>query len=290
MARTQLKERPAQASLLPDPEPAPAAKLPAKPKPTKPEPSNAVAIAKPQPLAKPASLLELCMMAARSKDMDADKTRAFLDMAKQQEREEAEILFDEAMLAAQREMPQVPRDSYNKHTKAWWARIEGVSAKCDPVIRKHGFTLKFGMGEPRMESHYHVFADVTWVGSLASGKKASCTKRWDLDVGRDDVGAKGGGTKTGAQGSMSVLTYGKRNLKLSIFDVLVLGMDRDGNPAGREPVTSSNLKELRKQMKEVNIDEAVVCDFCKIETLDQIGADQLETVNERIEQRKALSK
>ena len=84
MARTQLKERPAQASLLPDPEPVSAAKLPAKPKPTKPEPSKAVAMTKPQPLAKPASLLELCMMAARSKDMDADKTRAFLDMAKQQ--------------------------------------------------------------------------------------------------------------------------------------------------------------------------------------------------------------
>ena len=55
MARTQLKERPAQASLLPDPEPVSAAKLPAKPKPTKPEPSKAVAMTKPQPLAKPAA-------------------------------------------------------------------------------------------------------------------------------------------------------------------------------------------------------------------------------------------
>ena len=288
MARTQLKERPAQASLLPEVEQAPAANLPAKPKPTKPEPSKEVAVTKPQPPAKPTSLLELCMMAARSKDMDADKTRACLDMAKEQKREEAKILFDEAMLAAQMDMPKIPRDAFNKHTKSWWARIEQVSDRCDPKIRKHGFVLKYGMGEPRLEGHYYVFADVTWTGKLSSGEKASHTERYGLDIGRDDIGAKGGGTKTGAQGSISVLTYGRRNLKLSIFDVLVLGMDRDGNPAGREPVTSSNLKELRKQMKEVNIDEAVVCDFCKIETLDQISADQVKVVVDRIEQKKAL--
>ena len=239
---------------------------------------------------KPTSLLELCMMAARSKDMDADKTRAFLDMAKEQKREEAKILFDEAMLAAQAEMPKIPRDAFNKHTKSWWARIEQVADKCDPTIRKYGFVLKYGMGEPRMDGHYYVFADVTWTGKLSSGEKASHTERYGLDIGRDDIGAKGGGTKTGAQGSVSVLTYGRRNLKLSIFDVLVLGMDRDGNPAGREGITSDGIKDLRKRMKEVGIDEAVVCEFCKIETLDQISADQLGMVNERIEQRKALSK
>lgn len=285
MPRTQTKESSEAAPLLEGVVEQPPGKLPTTPKPK--SDGKELAVAKPQ---QPMSLLELCMMASRDKKMPAETVRAYLDMAKEQERAEAKILFDEAMLEAQKEMPQVPRDSYNKHTKAWWARIEGVSAKCDPIIQKNGFTLKYGMGEPRMEGHYHVFADVTWNGRLSSGKKASHTERYGLDIGRDDVGAKGGGTKTGAQGSISVLTYGRRNLKLSIFDVLVLGMDRDGNPAGRESITPDGLKDLRKRLKEVGIDEAVVCEFCKIETLDQIGADQLGTVNERIEQRKALSK
>lgn len=246
-----------------------------------------VAVAQPQ---KAMSLLELCMMASRDNDMPAEKVRAFLDMAKEQKREEAKILFDEAMLAAQAEMPKIPRDAFNKHTKSWWARIEQVADKCDPTIRKHGFVLKYGMGEPRMDGHYYVFADVTWNGKLSSGEKASHTERYGLDIGRDDVGAKGGGTKTGAQGSVSVLTYGRRNLKLSIFDVLVLGMDRDGNPAGREGITPDGLKDLRKRMKDVGIEETVVCEFCKIERLDQIDVGQLEMVNDRIEQRKAMTK
>ena len=284
MARTQVKERPAaDADLLAGVVEQPAVKLPAKPKP--PKEGKEIVLAKPQ---QPTSLLELCMLASRDKDMPAEKVRAYLDMAKEQERAEAEILFDEAMLAAQSEMPAIPRDSYNKHTKAWWAKIEGVSAKVDPIARKHGFVLKYGVGDPRMDDHYHMFVDVTWVGKLASGKKTSFTKRYDADIGRDDKGPKGEGTKSLAQGAGSSITYGRRFLKLMVFDVLVLGMDKDGNPAGRETISADQLKDLRKQLKEVTIDEPLVCEFCKITTLDQLAVDQLQMVLDRVAQRRKL--
>lgn len=284
MARTQVKERPAaEAPLLEGVVQQPAAKLPTKPKP--PKEGKELAVAKPQ---QPLSLLELCMMASRDKEMPPANVQLYLNMAKEQERAEAEILFDEAMLAAQSEMPSIPRDSYNKHTKAWWAKIEGVSAKVDPIARKHGFTLKYGVSDPRMDDHYHLFVDVTWVGKLSGGKKTSFTKRFDADIGRDDKGPKGEGTKSLAQGSGSSITYGRRFLKLMVFDVLVLGMDKDGNPAGREAITPAQLKDLRKQMKEVGIEEPVVCEFCKIDSLDNLGVAQLQMVLDRVSQRKQM--
>ena len=288
MARTQVKERPAQTSFLPDPKPQPAAKLPAKPKPKKAEPSKAIAIAKPQPPAKPMSLLELCMMASRDKNMPPETVRAYLDMAKEQERAEAEILFDEAMLAAQREMPSIPRDAYNKHTKAWWAKIEGVSAKVDPVARAHGFTLKYGVGEPRMDDHYHLFVDVTWVGKLGSGKKTSFTKRYDADIGRDDKGPKGEGTKSLAQGAGSSITYGRRFLKLMVFDVLVLGMDKDGNPAGRERITAEQTKDVLAKLHKAQITAETFCEVYKIETVDQLGAAQLQDALDKVAAKQKL--
>ena len=252
MAKAQLKERPAQASLLPDPEPAPAPKPPATRSKTAKTESRAVAIAKPQRT--PGSLLELCLMAARDKSIPTDRVRAFLEMAREEETREAEILFDEAMLAAQTEMPPIPRDAYNTHTKSWWSRIEQVAAKMDPIIRKHAFTLKHGVGEQRIEDHYHLFADVTWSGKLSSGKKASFTKRFDADIGRDDKGPKGEGTKSLAQGSGSSINYGRRYLKLMIFDGLVLGMDRDGAPAGAELCSVDEIKDVKKRRKAAIID------------------------------------
>jgi len=237
----------------------------------------------------PCSLLELCMWAARRKDIDREALRAFLDMAKEQEREEAETLFEEAMLAVQSEIPPIPRDAYNKHTKGWWARLETVSAMLDPKLHAHGFTLKFGMGEPRIPDYFHMFVDVTWVGKLAAGKKASCTKRWSADIGRDDLGAKGGGTKTGAQGSGSVITYGRRYLKLMICDANVLGMDRDGEPVGRVTVEAKDVKELRRRLNEAGIDEQAVCDFYKVDALDQIEANDLPGLHARIDQKIKIS-
>lgn len=242
MTKTTTKPKEAQPDLLGAPQEAPAPTLPTKigvrpngPKdaPTKP-PRGGTAIAVAEPM-QPRSVLELCLMAARDPLIPPERLQAFLDMADQQERKEAETLFDHAMLAAQAEMPPVARQSYNTHTKSWWAKIEAIAAKIDPVAKKHGFTLKYGVGEQRIEDHYHIYVDVTWTGTLANGKPASFTKRYDADIGRDDKGPKGEGTKSLAQGAGSSITYGRRFLKCMVFDVQILGLDRDGNPiTGRD--------------------------------------------------------
>ncbi len=248
-----------------------------------------IVVHKPQAtLPEPRSVLELCMMAAKDPSIPTDRLRAFLDMADQQERKEAEILFDHAMLSAQSEMPSIPRESYNKHTKSWWARIEAVSAKIDPVIRKHGFTLKFGIGEQRIPDHYHLFVDVTWTGQLSSGKAASFTKRYDADIGRDDKGPKGEGTKSLAQGAGSSITYGRRYLKCMVFDVLVLGLDRDGNPASADEanpdlITEEQATELLQLCAEKNIGKAKFSAAFRVGEIADLPAKRFDEVKARLE-------
>lgn len=249
---------------------------------------GAVVVHEPKPSApmqQPRSVLELCMMAAKDPSIPTDRVKAFLEMAEAEERKEAEVLFDHAMLAAQAEMPAVPRDSFNKHTRSWWARIESVSAKIDPVAKKHGFTLKYGVGDQRIEDHYHLYVDVTWTGELASGKRASFTKRYDADIGRDDKGPKGEGTKTLAQGAGSSITYGRRFLKCMVFDVLVLGMDKDGNPAGADDggaITDKQAGELKSLCAEKGIDLATFQRAFRVDAVEALPAIRFDDVKARL--------
>lgn len=285
---TKTKERRAQGGYVPQPGPKP--KVPATGSGVKPAPAKKQEVVVHQPqatLPEPRSVLELCMMAAKDPSIPTDRLRAFLDMADQQERKEAEILFDHAMLAAQSEMPAIPRESYNKHTKSWWARIEAVSAKIDPVIRKNGFTLKFGIGEQRIPDHYHLFVDVTWNGVLSSGKKASYTKRYDADIGRDDKGPKGEGTKTLAQGAGSSITYGRRYLKCMVFDVLVLGLDKDGNPASADDanpnlITEEQEAEILRLCAEKNIGKEMFGRAYRVGEVSELPARRYEEVVARL--------
>lgn len=240
---------------------------------------TAVAVHKP---AQPRSLLEVCILAAQNPNMDPAKVREFLSMARDEEMRHAEREFDEAMLEAQKEMPKVPRDAYNKHTKAWWARIEQVAAMCDPIIRKHGFTLSYGMSDSPLPEHYRVFADVTH-----RANKMSFTKRYSADYGMDVKGPKGEGTKSAAQGSTSVITTARRNIKLMIFDVHVLGIDRDGAPADRPAIDKDQLKELREKMKAANVDDEAFCGVFKIDKVEYLSVDQLPAALARIERKAA---
>lgn len=245
------------------------------------KPGTAVAVAQPQ---QPKSLLEICAMAARDPNVDPAKMREFLAMARDEETRLAEREYDDAMLAAQIEMPKVPRDAFNKHTKSWWARIEQVAAKCDPIIRKHGFTLSYGMSDSPLDEHYRVFADVTH-----RANKMSFTKRYSADYGMDVKGPKGEGTKSAAQGSTSVITTARRNLKLMIFDVLVLGMDQDGQPVGGDAIDAEQLKDLRGKLKAANITDDQFCGVYKIEKVENLPTSKLANALDRIAQKQKVA-
>lgn len=297
MTKTATKMKEAQPDLLGAPQEAPAPKPPAKAaKPTaeKKPASTAVAVHKPQPTQQPRSVLELCMMAAKDPTIPVDRLQAFLDMAEHEERKEAETLFDHAMLAAQAEMPPIPRGSYNQHTKSWWAKLESISAKIDPIAKKHGFTLKHGMADERVPNHYHLYVDVTWTGSLASGKRASFTKRYDADIGHDDKGPKGEGTKSLAQGSGSSITYGRRFLKCMVFDVQILGADKDGNPVGVDPeaglITEKQAEQILALCAEKGIDQAKFQKAFRVPRVDALPAVRFEDVLARLKTAPAQQK
>ncbi len=167
----------------------------------------------------PKTLIERLREISDAKDVVL--AREILGMIRSEEDRVRELAFNVAMLKAQEEIPPVKRKAYNKHTQSWWARLEEISKIADPIIHRNGFALSYGSEPSHLPNHYRIICDVA--------HRDGHRRRYDMDVGMDAEGAKGGGTKSLAQGSMSSATYARRGLKCMIFDIVIEGMDNDGN-------------------------------------------------------------
>lgn len=167
------------------------------------------------------TLVDFLQDVVRDKKADVGKVKEVLAMIREEQDRQAAQAFNTAMLAAQTEMPTIKRDSKNKHTGSFWAKLEKISKAVDPISRRHGFTLSYGMATSPLAEHYRIVCDVAHTGGHV--------RRYDADVGMDHKGPKGEGNKSLAQGSGSSVTYARRFLKVMIFDIVIEGMDDDGN-------------------------------------------------------------
>lgn len=171
----------------------------------------------------PTTLIDRLRQISDAKDVVL--AREILAMIREEEDRKSAQAFNDAMLLAQTEIPPVKRDTFNTHTRSFWAKLEKISRIADPVIRKHGFTLSYGMATSPLPEHYRVVCDVS--------HRAGHVRRYEADVGMDSKGPKGEGNKSLAQGSGSSVTYARRYLKVMIFDIVIEGEDNDGNGARR---------------------------------------------------------
>ena len=96
-------------------------------------------------------------------------------------------------------------------------------------------------------------------------------RRYFVDLQGDSAGAKGTSNKTPIQGVASSISFGRRILKILMFDLTIVGDDKDGNrarQAGRQEKTSD---VIEGEIIEGNA-EAVV-------TPQQVAANICEGVN-----------
>lgn len=244
------------------------------------KPGTAVAVHRPQ---EPKSLLQLASEIARDPKADVAKVKEVLLMIRDQERSVQERAFNSALYAVKEELPPILAASHNSHTKSNWARYEQVSRVADPIIRKHGFVLTFGMADSPIIDHYRVICDVA--------HRDGFIRRYHLDAPSDAKGPKDGGTKSPVQGVISTATYLQRNLKCMIFDIIIAGKDNDGNrqQAGADlrRIGPEELAKLREELKGADVTDEMFCETFKIAKIEELPLNKMETALARIAQRKA---
>ncbi len=206
-----------------------------------------------------ASILERAI----DKGVDADTVGKFLAMQEREQANRAREAYNVAMKACQEDMPTVVRDRKNDHTKKMYATLESVSQTIKPVYTKHGFSLSYGTLQSPKDNHVRIVCDCM--------HEAGHTQQYQLDCPYDTDGAKGTANKTPIQGMGSAVSYGRRYLKLMIFDVVIAEEDNDGNGA---KVTEDHIVTLNEWIESTNTDLVRFLAWLNIESLADMPLKQ----------------
>lgn len=208
-------------------------------------------------------ILNVIARAASDPKTDVDKLERLLAMQERVLQRAAEQSFNVAMREAQEEMGPVLKNRENKETRSTYADLEQVSKLMDPFIHKHGFSMSFGTADCPYPNHYRVTCDVSHTGGFS--------KPYQADVPIDNTGPKGSQNKTLTHGFGSALSYGRRYLKLLIFDVATT--DDDGRAAGNGgPINAEQWAVLNGLIDAVKADKIAFTKYLKLDSLRDLAA------------------
>lgn len=216
-------------------------------------------------------LLGMIERAVRDPAIDIDKMERLLAMQERAMAESSRRAFNTAFRLAKAEMKPVVRNKYNEQTRSGYANLEAVADALDPIIDRHEFVLTFGTDKSDLDGHYRVTCDVL--------HDEGYERHYHADVPADNVGMKGNQNKTATHGFGSTMSYGRRYLKLMIFDVATTD-DNDGQRKRDEPdyemISSSQCGELRRLIAQVEATEEAFCDYLRVGTLPELAAKNFE--------------
>lgn len=221
-------------------------------------------------------LLAVIERAARDPNTDIDKMERLFGLHERMLSRQAEVAFSEAMTACKAEMPHVLRDGKNETTRSSYTNLDTLAAKVDPVVTKHGFSLSFGTGVSHLEGHYRVTCRVRHAGGFFEDHFA--------DVPADTVGMKGNQNKTPTHGFGSTMSYGRRYLKLLIFDIATT--DDDGQAANTGGfIGAKDLDELRRRVAETGGREELLAAALSVPSLAMLPAAREREAMAKVEAR-----
>ena len=211
-----------------------------------------------------AAILSVIERMALSRDIDPERVERFMDMYERMEATKAQKEFFAAFSAAQAEMPQVVRNAVNDQTKSRYARYETISDAIQPVITKHGFSMTYGEGDTPKENHLRITCTLM--------HEAGHSKEYHADIPVDMYGMKGNPNKTGTHAYGSTKSYGRRYLKLDIWDIAVKNDDDDGNAAGAstQPVETITQEQVSEILTLIERGKGSVEKFCALGNIEAV--------------------
>tara|TARA_R110002111_G_scaffold170741_2_gene236433 strand:+ start:309 stop:1070 length:762 start_codon:yes stop_codon:yes gene_type:complete len=182
----------------------------------------------------PNDLMGALIQAAMNPDIDADKMERMLGMYERMEAKNANTAFNQAFVLAKAKLKPLIRNQFNEQTKSNYIDLMAVADAIDPILTECGFAPTFSTMESPLDGHYRVVCDLL--------HQEGHEKRYQADIPIDDAGLKGTKNKTGTHAFGSTMTYGRRYLKLMIFDIAT--KDDDGNGAGKQPIETLSVDQM----------------------------------------------
>lgn len=186
--------------------------------------------------------LAMIERAARDPSVDVSKMERMFEMRERVMKTSAEQAFNASFVAVRAAVGPVIKNKSNDQTRSKYADLFAIADVLDPIMTENGFAATFGTADCPLEGHYRI------TGTLLHAQGHS--KEYHVDVPVDGAGIKGQTNKTATHAFGSTMTYGRRYLKVAMFDISIT--DNDGNrhrqsapvspptPNGRGPLAAPN--------------------------------------------------
>jgi hypothetical protein len=241
---------------------------------------NAVVETRPEPVTDVTAMIRVIERAASNPDIDVEKMERLLAMQERIMAQNAKSAFNEAMRAAQAEMPKIKRTKDNTQTNSKYADLEHITDKAVPVYTTHGFSLSYGTADCPIPGH----ARITCVCAHVQGFE----RTYQADIPLDLTGIKGTQNKTATHGFGSTMSYGRRYLICLIFNITLTNEDKDGNQPG-DTITEQQITDLKALAEEVKADKAAFLRYFKINELSDLPAAKFKDAVSALERKRKQS-
>lgn len=228
-------------------------------------------------IAQPDNMLAIINTAAQNPEVDVDKMRALLDMKKEIDAKEAEVLFNACMNKCQADIGRVAADKKNNQTHSEYASYAALDRVVRPVYTKWGFSLSFNT-EPVESETVRVLCYV----SHENGH----TRNYSVDMPADGKGAKGGDVMTKTHAAGSAMQYGQRYLLKLIFNVAI-GTDDDGNAASAPPISEAYCQKLEVMLDETGADIDKFKQFFGINFIKELPSNRFDEAIRMLQKKRA---
>ena len=217
--------------------------------------------------AAPVTIMDMVRQLASNPNVDVEKYRAILGMAREMEKDQAAKDFAIAMTATQAEIPRVRKSAHNTQTNSDYAPLEDVQNAVKPVAARHGLTFDC----TELESKDSVTVRLQGTVSHVKGHSRTFYREGRID----DVGIKGNANKTALHARQSSVTYLKTHMLADIFGVTLSkkdSIDDDGNTAGGGFITEEQRIQLQEMAQAYGVNKERLFKALMIESLDQLPA------------------
>lgn len=186
----------------------------------------------------PQAFLSAVVQMAANPQLDASKLEKLLAMQEHLEAKQAEKEFNEALRAAQQEVPRVQKngkvnlgDGKGGYAFATWEDMDTILR---PVMLRHGFSLSF---DTMQREGGGLIVSGTLTHTSGHSRTVSMPLALDTGAGRNNLQATG-----------SSLSYGRRYVAEMLFNIVRTGADDDATTA--DPISAEQAEELLLLLEE----------------------------------------
>lgn len=179
-------------------------------------------------------------------DVQVEKLEQLFELHRRVKEEGNRTVFAQSLAQCQAEMEPIAKDSNNPATRSRYASLDALDRAIRPIYTKYGFAISFNTAASQIENHVEVIAYLL--------HSSGFERTFRVDIPADGKGARGNDVMTKTHALGSAITYGRRYLLGSMFNLQTTDKvfrDDDGNAAGGSDglITSDELIELQSLIK-----------------------------------------